>query len=132
MTTVRRLKKETPVSTTEPVESAPQPTEAPAPSTLPEPTAEPANSVPDDEFDDEGFIKQQTAQNVEKGPFLVGISEIGTERRITRQDFASVGIEQDTLIFEWKRGYKLPLEGINPAAVEFLCATEYGFSVSDE
>lgn len=116
-----------------PATEAAQPTETPAPSSLPKPTTDTANSVAnDDEFDEDGFIKQEVVKHTQNGPFLVGISDVGTARRITRQDFASVGIEQDTLVFEWKNGYRLPLAGINPAAVEFLCATEYGFSVSEE
>lgn len=80
---------------------------------------------------EDGFAEQPVAPK-QKGPFLVGKSDIGTHREITRKDFASVGIQQDTLVFDWTNEFRIPLEGINPAAVSFLVENEYGFSVSDE
>ena len=104
-----------------------------APSELPQQTDPGTSPVPEDKTDSDGFIAQPTAaKHVGKGPFLIGISDIGTERTISRADFASVGIDQDTLTFDWLSEYKLPLAGINPEAVKFLTENEYGFSVSDE
>ena len=86
-----------------------------------------------DNRDEDGFISQPVAEpKKEDGPFLVGRSDDATQRRVTEADFASVGIQQSTLVFEWKNGFRLPLKNINPAAVEFLVEKEYGFSVSDE
>ena len=117
---------------TKPATSDDKPTEVPAPSELPKPEA-PANlSVANDEdIDEDGFIRQEVFVNDQKGPFLIGRSDIGTSRRVTTAEFASVGIQQETLIFEWKNGYRLSLEGINPAAVDYLVEHEYGFSVSE-
>lgn len=107
---------------------------AKAPSELPQQTPEPQSSVANEENrGEDGFLKQPTVgREAVKGPFLVGKSDIGTQRRVTRADFESVGIDQDTLIFDWRDGYKLPVEGINPAAVKYLVNREYGFSVVDE
>lgn len=82
--------------------------------------------------DDQGFVAQPVEKSPGKGPYLRGASDIGTHREITRRDFESLGIDQDTLVFDWKKDYKLPLEGINPEAVKYLTENEYGFSVVDE
>lgn len=107
---------------------------AKAPSELPQQTSEPQSSVANEpNRDSDGFVSQPVADGQKaKGPFLVGKSDIGTQRRVTREDFASVGIDQDTLIFDWRDGFKLPIEGINPEAVRYLVNREYGFSVVDE
>ena len=89
-----------------------------------------ANSEP--ERDQDGFVAQPVANKSVSGPFLRGYSDIGTTREVTRQDFESVGIVQETLVFDWLKGYKIPLEGINPDAVDYLVKNEYGFSVVDE
>lgn len=102
-----------------------------APSQLPTQQPHESNS-PEDNRGEDGFIQQPVAQTTQKGPFLVGKSDIGTNRVVSRADFASVGIDQDTLDFSWTNGFKLPLAGINPEAVKFLTENEYGFSVSDE
>lgn len=104
-----------------------------APSSLPKQTDVDKAPVQDDKVDQDGFIAQPTAsRHPGKGPFLVGISDVGTQRHITRADFASVGIDQETLVFDWLEGFKIPLSRINPDAVTFLTENEYGFSVSDE
>lgn len=81
---------------------------------------------------DDGFVPQPVAKTHEKGPFLKGVSDIATTRRITEADFSSVGIKQTTLEFDWKNGYKIPLSKVSKEAVEFLTENEYGFSVVDE
>ena len=111
---------------------ATKPNENAAPSQLPTPAEKPEVNTPHDNVGDDGFIRQPVAEKTQKGPFLVGKSDIGTNRVVTRADFASVGIDQDTLDFSWLNGFKLPLAGINPEAVDFLTQNEYGFSVSDE
>ena len=103
---------------------------APVPGPETHPDAEIAsNSL---ERDDDGFVSQPVAEKKVAGPFLRGYSDIGTTREVTRRDFASVGIEQETLTFDWLKGYKIPLAGINPEAVDYLVENEYGFSVVDE
>jgi hypothetical protein len=82
---------------------------------------------------DAGFQPQPVKVKVQaKGKFLVGRSDIGTDREVTTADFASLGIEQQTLNFNYFNQFKLPLEGINPKAVEYLVENEYGFSVVEE
>lgn len=104
-----------------------------APSELPQQKeAGKAPAPVEPETDVDGFIAQETKKDHRKGPFLVGRSDIGTVRRVTQQDFQSVGIDCRTLEFKWLEGYKLPLDSIPPAAVEFLLDNEYGFSISDE
>lgn len=80
----------------------------------------------------DGFAEQPVAKSTEKGPFLVGRSDVGTHREITRRDFKSVGIDQETLLFDWRKDFKIPVKNINPEAVKFLTENEYGFSVVDE
>lgn len=110
----------------------------PAPDTLPEqapvdPPVEAPETPEPGAIGEDGFIVQPVAhRSVGKGPFLIGKSDIGLERRVTAADFASKGIVQDTLLFDSTNGFRLPLEGINPEAVTFLVDNEYGFSVSDE
>ena len=110
-----------------------------APSELPGDLVDPGEGPQTSEKPDndgrgeDGFIQQPIAEvRKEEGPFLIGISDDAVERRVTEADFASVGIQQSTLVFEWKKGYRLPLKGINPVAVQFLVDKEYGFSISDE
>ena len=104
-----------------------------APAQLPEeskPAPIQTNSGP--ELDAEGFIAQETAKEHRQGPFLVGRSDIGTVRRITEAEFASVGIQCRTLEFNWLEGYRIPLRQVPKEAADYLVANEYGFSISDE
>ena len=104
-----------------------------APAQLPEETTPaPTESNSEPKLDENGFIAQETAKEHRQGPFLVGRSDIGTVRRVTEADFASVGIQCRTLEFNWLEGYRIPLRQIPQEAVDFLVANEYGFSISDE
>lgn len=108
---------------------------AKAPNQLPEETTPPVSSVANEpNRDEDGFIQQESVgdHHKPKGPFLVGKSDVGTDRVVTREQFKSVGIDQDTLTFSWESEFKLALTGINPEAVQFLVDKEYGFSVVDE
>lgn len=93
---------------------------------------EPVGASTEPDLDKDGFVAQPVIKRSKNGPFLVGASDIGTQRVISKADFASVGIVQETLTFDWQTGYKLPVAGINPKAVKYLVENEYGFSVSDE
>ena len=65
-----------------------------APAQLPEETGlAPIQTDSGPELDENGFIAQETAKEHRQGPFLIGRSDIGTVRRITEADFASVGIQ---------------------------------------
>lgn len=100
---------------------------------VPGPEKAEAGAEPATETDNSGFVSQPVAvRSVGEGPFLKGISDIGTHREITKADFEALGIEQDTLTFSWMDGFKLPLEGINPEAVDYLVKNEYGFSIVNE
>lgn len=104
-----------------------------APSELPS-QQEPQDAIPQGNAEpgEDGFIPQETVKDSRKGPFLVGRSDVGTNRRVTEADFRSVGIDCRTLEFKWQDGYKLPLDSVPAEAAEFLVNHEYGFSISDE
>lgn len=96
--------------------------------------SDPTKASTDVEIDADGFIKQEVVDPVPhgRGPYLRGISDVGTQRVVTEADFKSVGINQKTLTFDWTKDFKIPVSEINPEAVEFLVKTEYGFSVVND
>lgn len=85
------------------------------------------------EIADDGFVQQPVAEKKsEKGPFLRGISDVALIRRVTRQDFEAIGIDQDSLEFSWVNDFKIPLSQVSKEAAEWLVANEYGFSIVEE